>query len=87
MIQNSVSDWRKLFQEMVSETDGRKLPERIAAVESAVFFRYQEVERSSDGAAERAALQGAIEVLLNLKNHKPRFTKANGRWAGGSSLV
>ena len=82
MTQESASDWRRLFQSMLEETDARKLRDKVDALEGAIFVRYQELEFSSASAGERSALQEATDILFKFKTEKLGYSQRVSRWAG-----
>ena len=82
MTQESASDWRRLFQAMLEETDARRLRDKVDALEGAIFVRYQELEFSSNSAGERSALQEATDVLFKFKTEKLGYSQRVSRWAG-----
>jgi hypothetical protein len=82
MTQESASDWQRLFQSMLEETDARRLRDKVDALEGAIFVRYQELEFSSNSAGERSALQEATDVLFKFKTEKLGYSQRVSRWAG-----
>jgi hypothetical protein len=65
--------WQKLCQEALIELDLEKLKERVAAAETAIFLRFQELSRSGDGHAERQALSDVSSSLRFLKRDVLKF--------------
>jgi hypothetical protein len=63
-------DWQIAYQAALLEVDPQKLPERVKAAEAAIFLRQQALDHSSDGHAEREAIEDAIHALLFIKHEK-----------------
>jgi hypothetical protein len=55
------------------ELDRAKLPERVAAVETAIYKRLQAIAQSSDYQAERQAIEDALASLRVLKRDSLGF--------------
>ena len=65
--------WAFLFQDFISERDPIKLKARLDSLEGAMHDRLQELNGTSDGHAERAAIQSAAAKLLEIKTEKLGF--------------
>lgn len=68
------SDWRRILQALVDETDPSAAKEKVANLETALFLRGQELDLSPEAEVERKAMDDAIVILLKIKA---------GRWAPG----
>lgn len=66
----NVVDWRKPYQDAMTETDGRKLPQAIAEAESVIFQRWQVLAGTSNENGERIAIHNALNDLRDLKSNK-----------------
>ncbi len=62
--------WQELYQQTLTVSDRQKLTELVLAVEQAIFFRAQELDRTEAGAKERAAMDQAARKLLAIKTEK-----------------
>lgn len=65
--------WQQIIQEALVELDRDKLKAKIAEAESAIFNRFQALDRNADGAEERNALQDASNTLLALKREVLKY--------------
>jgi hypothetical protein len=63
-------DWQLEDQAALLEVDPQKLPGRIRAAETAIFLRQQALVHSSDGHAEREAIEDAMRALRFLQTEK-----------------
>jgi hypothetical protein len=70
---SSKFDWQEPFHEALVEPDKDKLKEKVAEAEAAIFFRLQALAQSTNGAAEKQALQDASQLLLSLKRETLKF--------------
>ena len=59
--------WQQLLQELLAETDKAELKVKADQLEGALFVRTQALESSSDGHAERKAIQDATKILLKTR--------------------
>jgi hypothetical protein len=80
------SDWARLLDELLAETDKKKLEDLSQQLENALFLRSQELE-AGNGASdvERQAIKVAIDKLLRVKVEKlgfPMDRKFLGRTGG-----
>ena len=66
--------WQHEYQAAVLELDRKKLAERVAASETAIFNRLQTISQSSDHQAERQAIEDALAALRVLKRDELGFT-------------
>jgi inhibitor of KinA sporulation pathway (predicted exonuclease) len=64
--------WQIAVQEAVLEFKVDLLQQRIEAAENAINARLQELSISSNGHAERQAIQDALNVLRVLKERRAR---------------
>jgi hypothetical protein len=62
--------WEKSLLEAQSETDLKKLAEKVDAAETVIFLRLSELSNSHGGEQELEALQRAARELLIIKNEK-----------------
>ena len=67
--------WQRQYEALVSETDDKRLPERITALETVIFARLQELARDRYTTTERAAIQAAITTLRTIQEGKLGFPK------------
>jgi len=70
---NNRFEWQKPFQKALVETNPDKLKEMVVEAEAAIFLRLQALAQSSNGAAEKQALQDASQLLLSLKREALKF--------------
>jgi hypothetical protein len=66
-------EWQQPYHAALLEVDPKKLAERIAETETAMFKRLQQLSQSPDGHAEREAIQDAITVLRVIKRETLAF--------------
>jgi hypothetical protein len=66
-------EWQNEHQAALVELDREKLPERVAASETAIFNRLQAISESSDHQAERQAIEDALTALRVLKRESLGF--------------
>jgi hypothetical protein len=59
--------WQPLLDEVLHEFDREKLQKKLGELEGTMFFRFQELQKSPDGAVEVSKLQNAASMLLDLK--------------------
>jgi len=70
---NKAFSWQALLKDVLQETDEVKLSQKVDGLEAAIFFRFQELQNSPDGALERAKLNDAASTLLDVKVQKLGF--------------
>jgi hypothetical protein len=63
------------FEAAPLEADPLKLPERVQAAETFIFFRLQELINSPDGYVERQALADAMRALRAIKTEKMNYCR------------
>jgi hypothetical protein len=63
-------EWQVAYQAALLEVDPQKLSERIKAAEAAIFLRQQALANSSDGHAERQAIEDAMHAIRFLQTEK-----------------
>ena len=68
-------DWQLAYQAALLEVDPQKLPERVKAAEAAIFKRQEALVNSSDGQAEREAIEDAMRVLRFIQTKDPDWSK------------
>ena len=66
----ATKNWRKPYQDALSETDARKLPQVIAAAESVIFLRWEALPGTSNESNERMAIHDALNELRLLKRNR-----------------
>ncbi len=67
------AEWQRLLEQVVAETDKEKLALLANELESAIFFRCQELECGDDADAERQAIKEATMTLLKIRVDKLGF--------------
>jgi hypothetical protein len=65
--------WQNEYQAALVELDREKLPERIAAAETSIYKRLQQISQGSDDQAERQAIEDAMAGLRFLKRESLGF--------------
>jgi len=65
--------WQSLLEDVLRESDNEKLQQKLGELEGTMFFRFQELQKSPDGAAEFSKLQNAASMLLDVKVNKLGF--------------
>jgi hypothetical protein len=65
--------WQNEYQAAVLELDRKKLPERVAAAEAAIYERLQQISQISHHDAERQAIDAAMAGLRVLMKEKLDF--------------
>jgi hypothetical protein len=68
-------DWQNEYQAALVELDREKLPKRVAAAETSVYMRLQQISRGSDDQAERQAIEDALAGLRFLKKRQSGFSR------------
>jgi hypothetical protein len=80
------STWKRLLDELLAETDKKKLESLAQQLENALFLRSQELEAGNGSSdVERQAIKVAIDKLLRVKVEKlgfPMDLKFLGRTGG-----
>jgi hypothetical protein len=66
-------EWKTPYQGALLEADPKKLAERVAEAEVAIFKRLQQLNRSQDGHVEREAIEDAIRALRVIKRYRLNF--------------
>jgi hypothetical protein len=66
-------EWQAEYQAALLELDPKKLFERVTAAETAIFNRLQAMSHTSDGHAERQAIEDALASLRVLKRDNLGF--------------
>jgi hypothetical protein len=59
--------WQNEYAAALVELDREKVPERVAAAETAIFSRLQQLSQNSDHHTERQAIKDALQSLKFLK--------------------
>jgi hypothetical protein len=65
--------WQEYYQAALLELDPEKLPQRVEAAETTIFKRLQDLAYSSNGHAERQAIEDALASLRVLKKEELAF--------------
>jgi hypothetical protein len=65
--------WQVSLRAAQSETDLKKIQEKVIETESAIFLRTQELRASNDSRAERTAMEAALTELLRIKREKLKW--------------
>jgi hypothetical protein len=73
-------EWQRPYREALLERDPKRLGERVAEAEAAIFRRLQTLSDGPGGPAERQAIHSAISALKALKRDKLNFPD----WESGS---
>lgn len=60
-------EWQSLYQNVLSESDSKRLPEAIARAEAAIQFREKQLAEDPHHGAEQRALADARVALRILK--------------------
>ena len=66
-------EWQNEYQAALVELDREKLPELVAAAETSIYKRLQQISQSSDDQAERQAIEDAVAGLRILKRDSLGF--------------
>jgi hypothetical protein len=59
--------WQKLYRDAILEADSEKLRDKIAAAETAILRRLEQLEGSPDSEVERGVMENALRALHVLK--------------------
>lgn len=70
MQESGPSSWKESYENAVRESDKNKLVELVRAAEERMFFRGQELSRSTNHAEERSQMSAAAADLLAVKVYK-----------------
>jgi hypothetical protein len=65
--------WQHEYQAALVELDREKLKGRVAAAETAIYKRLQQLSQSSDDFAERQAIEDALHSLRVLKRDELKY--------------
>ena len=60
-------DWRELYSTALTESNPVYLELLLRKTETAIFFRIQELNRSTDGYFERQEITSALKTILNVR--------------------
>ena len=66
-------EWQAEYQAALLELDPKALFERVTAAETSIFNRLQAMSHTSDGHAERQAIEDALASLRVLKRDNLGF--------------
>jgi hypothetical protein len=62
--------WYELYQAARLELHPEKLKDKIAAAETAIFARFQEIANETDHSEERASLDDALNAIRVLQTQR-----------------
>ena len=65
--------WQNEYQAALVELDREKLPERVAAAETSIYKRLQQMAQNSDHHTERQVIEDALAALRVLKKDELDF--------------
>jgi hypothetical protein len=65
--------WEQLYLQAAMETDGMKVPQRVAAVKEAIQGRLQDLEQSTDHHNEREQMKMTLPRLDSLEADAQRW--------------
>jgi len=65
--------WQNEYRAALVELDPEKLSERVAAAETSIYKRLQQISQGSDHLAERQAIEDAVAGLRILKRDSLGF--------------
>jgi hypothetical protein len=66
-------EWQNEYAAALVEPDREKLPQRVAAAETSIYKRLQQISQGSDDQAERQAIEDAVAGLRILKRDSLGF--------------
>ena len=75
-------EWSLKCREALLEADPKKLAERVAEAEMAIFGRLQQLSRTQDAHAERQEIEDAIRALRVIKRDRLNFPDWESRMSG-----
>ncbi len=70
-------EWQVPLEDAIVESDLKKLPARIHAVETLISERLKQLDTSEDGGAEREAINTALNILRVIKRERLNFPDWN----------
>ncbi len=76
-------DWQREFEVFLAETDVEMLKQRLTKLESAIFFRLQELAGKTDADNERQAIEAAIKKVAEIQQNQLGFPTWNGNDGSG----
>ena len=76
---SKISEWEKLYQAVLVETDRDRLTDLVAAAESAIARRRQELTKCEGDGDERDAIEVAAEEILDIKTARLGWSALNPR--------
>jgi hypothetical protein len=74
--ESNLQYWALLYNDFLAETEPPKLQILLVALEEAIFFRLQALDRKTSGWLETVALQTAVSNLQKIKTKKLRSPAA-----------
>jgi hypothetical protein len=77
--------WQPLYNAVITESDATKLREKAAALETAIFNRFQELAGESDHHTERDALHLVVDNLKHIQETKLGYPVWEGPSGSGST--
>jgi Trp operon repressor len=66
-------EWQIPLEGVITESEVEKLPSRIHAVEALISERLKQLDASKNGAAEREAINTALNILRTVKRERLGF--------------
>jgi hypothetical protein len=69
------TDWPRLLQEVLAETDLQSLRKKADALEAALYFRSQELQKNPGVPGEQEAMKRASQTLLCLRVERLGYPK------------
>ena len=68
--------WQEPYQAALLETDPKRLKDKIAAAEAAIFTRFQELAHESDHSLERTSLEDALNAIRVLQTERLDYPRS-----------
>jgi hypothetical protein len=66
-------EWQGLLREAVLEFDREKLREKALKAEALIFERLRQLQQSSDGHSERAAISDGLSILRTITRERLNY--------------
>lgn len=87
MIHLRFPEWQQPYQDAILEADPEKLREKIAAAETAIIRRTEQLEGSPDSQVEREAMKNALEALYVLRARMNSISRIGAGRTNQPSMV
>lgn len=81
----SSTNWKRLLDEVMAETDKAKLRQKADELETVLFQRGQQLQSDGGTEVERQSLTDAIQKLLQVRVEKLGFPMDRTLLRGGTS--